>query len=113
MAVTPRYGAALENFEYRRLRAENAKKAANTAEAEYTTIVSGKAAEEARKAALMTEKPLALDEYGHVLTEVESESSIHVTIQPLICFIRHPHTLDWHLGLTCREKWTLFISLQC
>jgi hypothetical protein len=70
VAVTPRYAAALETFEHRKTRAENAKQAAATADAEYTRIMSGKAAEEARKAVLRQELPLAVDEYGRVLTEV-------------------------------------------
>jgi hypothetical protein len=69
-AVTPRYAAELENSAYRVARAEVAKRAVGLAEEEYNKIVSGKAAEEARMAALMQELPLLLDEYGRVVTEV-------------------------------------------
>ncbi len=68
--VTPRHAAALENSAYRKAKAEVAKRAVGLAEEEYNKIVSGKAAEEARMAALMQEKPLYLDDYGRVVTEV-------------------------------------------
>ncbi len=68
--VTPRHAAAMDNSAYRKAKAEVAKRAVGLAEEEYNKIVSGKAAEEARMAALMQEKPLFLDEYGRVVTEV-------------------------------------------
>ncbi len=68
--VTPQYAAALEKSAHRKAKAEIAKRAVGLAEEDYDKIISGKAAEEARMAALMQEKPLFLDEYGRVVTEV-------------------------------------------